>query len=51
MVKNYVADVVHQKYPRIPRLAYRKARESANQAGRERKSFLNRQEDPSSESE
>ena len=35
-------DVVTQKYPLTPHMALRKARDSANQAGRERQSYLNR---------
>ena len=33
-------DAVKQKYPLTPRMALRKARDSANQSGRERKSYL-----------
>ena len=33
-------DVVKQKYPLTPRLALKKAKDSANQAGRERRSYL-----------
>ena len=33
-------DVVKQKYPLTHRMALRKARDSANQLGRERKSYL-----------
>ena len=39
----FFADVVHQKNPLTARLAYRKARDAANQAGREQKSFLMRE--------
>ena len=40
-------EVVKQKYPCTPRLAYKKARMAANQAGLERRAFLNRSDDPS----
>ena len=33
-------DVVEQKYPVTPRLAFLKAKNAANQAGLERKSYL-----------
>ena len=35
---------MEQKYPLTPRLAYKKAKMAANQAGLERKSFLNRKD-------
>ena len=39
-------EVVKQKYPFTPRLACKKARTAANQAGLERRSFLKRNSDP-----
>ena len=35
---------MEQKYPLTPRLAYKKATMAANQAGLERKNFLNRKD-------
>ena len=37
-------DVVKQKYPFTPRLALKKAKDSANRAGRERRSYLKKPE-------
>ena len=37
-------DLVEQKYTLTPRLAYKKAKLAANQAGLEGKSFLNRKD-------
>ena len=41
---NFVLDLVEQKYPLTPRLAYMKTKMAANQAGLERRSFLNRKD-------
>ena len=35
---------MEQKYPQTPRLAYKKAKMAANQAGLEKKSFLNQKD-------